>query len=173
MVALVNTMRLAGGTESTRKYSLTVSTHLLDSAGRWGLSNKHNVRYASAGHEMPLSIDDKQEVLEALFLARDKWNFIGGALGLKDDALRCIAQEQSETDDRLDRVIARWLHNGVNCTWEAVAAALRSVTVSRPDLAEEVERKYQIRPSVPPVPPPQPAGAQDKELSESLFPRDE
>ena len=94
---------------------------------------------------MSLRIEDKQQVL-VLYTARDKWRFIGSCLNVANHDLRSIATEESSNEGRLDRMIARWLQGGQNCTWEAVAAALRNITVDRPDLARELEEDHSVTP---------------------------
>lgn len=84
---------------------------------------------------MSLSIDDKKEVLEALHQVRAKWRYIGLGLQVEPGNLDAIESEQLDCQGRLDCVVTIWLERGQNCTWTALAEALRNKTVGEGALA--------------------------------------
>ena len=72
----------------------------------------------------PLSLENTQDVFEAMYEARDKWQNIGGVFRVP--SLSSIAQEESSSDGRLRRVIRSWLEKCAgtpSATW-AVGGAL-------------------------------------------------
>ena len=91
---------------------------------------------------MSLSIDDNVEVLVALHDARAKWRPIGLCIRVKKGDLDAIESEQGNAQRKLESVVNKWLENGENCTWSAIAAALRSVLVGEPELARKIERDH-------------------------------
>ena len=94
---------------------------------------------------MPLSLEDTQDVFEAMYEARDKWQNIGGVFRVPDSSLSSIAQEESSSDRRLRRVIRSWLEKcagTLSATWAEVARTLGNVTVGRDDLARKVEEEH-------------------------------
>ena len=94
--------------------------------------------------EKTLCMDDKQDVLEALFDARGKWEEIGGALRMKESDLEVIKlEERGDCEKCLNRLVTRWLNDGRNCTWGALADALRNVTVNKPDVARQIDAHRQ------------------------------
>ena len=89
--------------------------------------------------EKTLDIDDKQDVFEALFDARDKWEEIGGVLRMKESDLRVIKLEElGDCAKCLNRLVTKWLNDGRNCTWRVLTDALRNVTVNKPNLAQSI-----------------------------------
>lgn len=88
-----------------------------------------------------LSIDDTQDVYEAMYDAQEKWYNIGGVFRIPESELISIG-DRSESDElKLRRVIVAWLHKNIgskNCNWNAVIQALRNKTVNREDLASKV-----------------------------------
>ena len=93
----------------------------------------------------PLSLENTQDVFEAMYEASDKWKNIGGVFRVPDPSLSSIAQEESSSDGRLRRVIRSWLEKCAgtpSATWAEVARTLRNVTVGRDDLARKVEEEH-------------------------------
>ena len=100
-----------------------------------------------------LTVDNAHDVLEIMFGAREKWRRIGGVFHLSQSTLDNIESENKKNDDKLSNVIIQWLrkYGGTEkCTWAHVANALRSKTVAREDLAQEVFEQYPQSLSVPP-----------------------
>ena len=76
-----------------------------------------------------LTIEDLNDVLNCLWKARDKWHFIGAALGIDDTTLNVIEMDhQGKVDRCYSDMISRVLKSG-NITWDDVARKLQSPTV--------------------------------------------
>ena len=89
---------------------------------------------------MLLTMDNFNDVKKELYDAQDKWQEIGEELGLKRSDLKHLTGDHHE---KLRQVVEKWLQRReLNPTWKTLAAALRNITVDRPDLADEIETKY-------------------------------
>ena len=91
---------------------------------------------------MALSIEDKVDVLEALHYVRAKWRPIGLCVRVKDGDLDAIEIESGDAQRKLEGMVTRWLKQGENCTWSALAVALRSVLVGEPEVAKQIEQQH-------------------------------
>ena len=92
-----------------------------------------------------LTVDNTHDVFEMMYDVRKKWHNIGGFFRLSESTLENIDAENQNNEDKLRSVIIAWLKKfgGTDiCTWTQVAMALRSRTVDREDLAQEVFEKY-------------------------------
>ncbi len=88
-------------------------------------------------HTTALTIADMREVKSAVYDARAKWRAIGLELGISKDDLDCI--EKSDIDRCLEEMLALWLRRPrMNPSWESLVGALKSATVDRMDVAEEI-----------------------------------
>ena len=87
-----------------------------------------------------LTMDDFTTVRKVLYDARDKWEKIGEEIGLTRSDLKHLTGDHYT---KLGEVVEKWLQRRqLKPTWNALATALREKTVDRPDLADEIERKY-------------------------------
>lgn len=95
----------------------------------------------------PLREEDLKEVHEILHPLRIKWREIGLQLRLQPADLNAVLRDPNFSDDGLClmQVLTLCLQN-VNppLTWPAVVEALRSRSVNRQDVAEEVRTGYCI-----------------------------
>ena len=92
--------------------------------------------------KMSLSIYHKPDVLLALHYVRAKWRAIGTCLKVKDGDLEAIEAEPGDVDSKLGLLVTRWLNDGQNCTWTALATALKNPIVDRPGVAREIEKTH-------------------------------
>ena len=90
-----------------------------------------------------LSTADIKDVLNATLSAHPKWNNIGIELRVPLHALKGIAQDNKDVNDRFREMLIAWL-NLVNPkpTWEALVDALRQPAVGEEQLAQGVRQKY-------------------------------
>ena len=90
------------------------------------------------------SIDDLQDIYEAMFDARAQWRNIGGAFHVPNGDLSALAQDERDAEGKLRSVIETWLnhHGGTEiCTWAEVANVLENKTVGCGDMARELRRE--------------------------------
>ena len=88
-----------------------------------------------------ITLNDHQDVYEKLVGVSSKWHDLGGALGLKYDTLSTIRSNYSDVQERLREMLAKRLQSGSPLTWSNLCGALRNPTVSRADVAAEIEEK--------------------------------
>ena len=87
-----------------------------------------------------LDIKDLQYILSAMWRSRNRWKFIGLALGIENDDIKCIHIRGREDPDECFRdMLSRWIETG-HATWAGLAKALKDKTVGYEQLAETVER---------------------------------
>ncbi len=80
-----------------------------------------------------------RDVLRAVYSARAKWRFIGLELGLSPDDLDNIKKESQDNEERIEKVLTKWLRQpSLNPSWESLAECLRSEVVGREDLAMDI-----------------------------------
>ena len=93
--------------------------------------------------QMALTEENFPDVLSALWVARERWFFIGTQLRLKVADLTAIKHESGPNlENKLVNMILSWLRSGENCTWRALIEALKHQTVNFPVLAKEIETKF-------------------------------
>ena len=88
--------------------------------------------------ENELEENDLVDIQERLWDARSKWRKIGLTLKIKPSDLEVIEKDGSDTDDRFEKMILRWLRNGEKCTWDALCQALSARSVNCCDLADRI-----------------------------------
>lgn len=104
-----------------------------------------------------LQIGQLVDVLRAVNSVKVKWRPLGLELGLKVDQLDAIGAAGRDDAERLEKSLAKWLRSRhLNPNWYALLEALRSNMVGYEDIAYELERRLETRPSPPPPPPPPP-----------------
>jgi len=94
---------------------------------------------------MALTGDDLADVQSALWEARHKWFNIGLRLGLKVTALKAIDLEKGSLGEKLREMILTWLNLGQQCTWMALAEALKHHTVELPQLARMIKGSHESK----------------------------
>ena len=89
-----------------------------------------------------ISPNDHQEVYEQLVCASANWHDLGGALGLDQNTLKAIDIEyRGNTQDCLREMLTKRLQSGSHLSWEILCDCLRSRTVRREDVAEDIEKE--------------------------------
>ena len=83
---------------------------------------------------------DVGEASKALHKAQNKWEQIGLELGVDADELESIDDTFRKNDKKLLEMLKKWLAADKNTTWNALVQALRSNTVGRNDIANEIEK---------------------------------
>ena len=85
-----------------------------------------------------------QKLLNELHSVQASWYYIGLELGIPHTTLNSFRQTFSAPLDLMREMFIRWLDTAVDPqpTWEAVVAALRSPTVDKKKVAEQLELKY-------------------------------
>jgi len=76
--------------------------------------------------------------LEEVFDAKVKWKFIGLKLGVSNGELDGIELDRSNVDDKLMDTLRKWLQQGENTTWKALAETMGACTVGRVDIKERI-----------------------------------
>ena len=82
------------------------------------------------------------EVAEALHKAQDSWEFIGLGLGVDHNDLTSIDRTYTVCDKKLLETLKLWLKANRNTTWNAIVRVLRTESVGRHDLANEIGKNY-------------------------------
>ena len=82
------------------------------------------------------------EVVEALHEAQDKWEFIGLGLRVDHNDLTSIDSTFSKNDKKLLETLKLWLNADRNTTWNAIVQVLRTASVGRHDLANDIEKNH-------------------------------
>ena len=88
-----------------------------------------------------LSVDDLAAVQRKIFAVRTEWYNLGLELGQRPSTLDSIAvQYSSDPSQCFRQVLKVWL-KGVDPrpTWQAMVNALKSPTVARPQVAEQIQ----------------------------------
>ena len=88
-----------------------------------------------------ITLSDHQEVYERLFGVRVQWRELGGALGLDQDTLSAIdTKHRGNAQVCLREMLTKRLQSGGPLSWRVLCDCLKSPTVRRDDVAEEIER---------------------------------
>ena len=85
---------------------------------------------------------DLAELLEVLYPARDRCNRFGLQIGLGIDEIKTIESNNTDCGDRLLAILSVRLNKAKPLTWNDIDSALRSKSVDKSGLAEEIKRKY-------------------------------
>ena len=86
-----------------------------------------------------LTTDDLSTVYEKLYSARTKWFNIGILVKIDDTTLESIkVRNDKDPDGCLREMLTLRLQTGGPLTWRDLCDCLRSKTVARNDLAEEI-----------------------------------
>ena len=89
-----------------------------------------------------ITLSDRQEVYERLVGVRVKWYELGGALGLDQDTLSAIdSKHRGNVQVCLREMLIKRLQSGGPLSWRVLCDCLRSPTVKRLDVAEEIEQE--------------------------------
>ena len=80
--------------------------------------------------------------MEQIYEAKEQWYFIGLKLGVSKGYLDGIEYNFSKVDRKLAETLDKWLQNGMNTTWKALAEAMGTVTVGREDVKKKILAKY-------------------------------
>ena len=93
-----------------------------------------------------LTIKDAQTICEKLKSVRKDWFDLGLAFGLELSKLKDIEDQYLHNKRRLMEIVGKRLINDPDhpMTWPYVCECLRSPTVERNDVAEEIEGKVPI-----------------------------
>ena len=119
-------------------------------SGIYELYSTHTTRYIVIGFYFfradrannSLSENDALTILEDLLPAQNDSRFLARTLSLPEHTVQALHNENADQKERLYRVIVEFLRQAEPTpTWRAILDALRSPTVDRPRLAEEIERK--------------------------------
>ena len=89
---------------------------------------------------MALSETDLSNILSELSEVRGRWYEIGLELKVSRTDLDTIRSQSTNPRDALRNVVAGWLNNHPEPTWEVLVGALRSV--EKFDLAKRLETRY-------------------------------
>jgi hypothetical protein len=85
--------------------------------------------------------DGLKSAYAALHGMREQWRKIGSQLNVEESDLDDI-QRSSGTEERLMRVLILWLRNNPRASWHDIVEALRSPSVNRLNLAEDVRMEH-------------------------------
>ena len=100
---------------------------------------KYHVMYFTC---TDITLSDHQEVYERLVGVRVQWRDLGGALGLDQDTLSAIdTMHRGDVQVCLREMLIKRLQSGGPLSWRVLCDCLRSPTVKRHDVAEEIEQK--------------------------------
>ena len=69
-----------------------------------------------------------------------KWYDLGLKLGITSSQLKEIEEDYHDQKRRKSEMLDRWLRNGENCSWEAIAKALSQI--EEQEVANEIRKKY-------------------------------
>ena len=90
-----------------------------------------------------LTDEDVQDIVHALWSARNKWFFIGLGLSVDIPKLDSIKIENhSDTEICLTKVIFYWLRNYLNPSWSTICDALEQPTVGCNALSRSIRSRY-------------------------------
>ena len=84
---------------------------------------------------------DLAELLEVLYPARDRCNRFGLQIGLGIDEIKTIESNNTDFGDRLLAILSVRLNKAKPLTWNEIYSALRSKSVDKSGLAEEIKGK--------------------------------
>ncbi len=91
---------------------------------------------------MELTVDNFNEVAQALYGARARWYSIGRALKVHPFTLSVIKSRQHTLRIQFSKMLLNWLRNGKNRSWQTLVEALQTQMVGRPDLAKKIKKNY-------------------------------
>jgi hypothetical protein len=93
-----------------------------------------------------LSPDDLWRVQDTIWKARAQWYNLGLGLDITADSLDSIELANAGKPDHCFRaMLIKWLREHQRPTWSALAEALKSPSVRRSHLAEEISELKQTR----------------------------
>ena len=84
---------------------------------------------------------DLAELIEVLYPAKIKYKLFGLQIGLRFDEIESIESNNTDSGDRLLAILSVRLNKDKPLTWNDIYSALRSKTVDKSRLAEEIRRK--------------------------------
>ena len=117
-----------GGKTQQGKLFHTQFTHIL------------NIKYyfKFVTHVGRLRINDLKKIQRTVWEARTQWYNLGLELDITPDTLDAIKQDNAnKTEDCFRAMLTKWLREH-QPTWSVLAEALRSPSVGRSDLAEDI-----------------------------------
>ena len=80
---------------------------------------------------------------DELYGAVPKWYAFGLSLGLKSDTLDIIREDfNASCEQRMMKMLQKWLHTDPNASWEKIVRALCSPSVDYVRLSEMVRLKH-------------------------------
>jgi len=85
---------------------------------------------------------DLQSLFEITKNAKNEWFELGLALGLDDDELTAIENDNPNSLARLRKMLAKYLQKSSEVDWKTVHDALLVPTVDRADVAKKIKEKY-------------------------------
>ena len=85
---------------------------------------------------------DLAELVEVLHPARNKYFHFGLQIGLENDEIESVENRYQNAGDRLRAILSVRLNKANSLTWNEIDSALRSKSVDKSSLAEEIRRKY-------------------------------
>ena len=88
-----------------------------------------------------LKEDDISDVVDELYEARSKCYNLGMAL-IKPSDVEAINTECKESEEKLTKIILKWLRKGNDCTWETLCKALERPAVDMEQLAKTIREKF-------------------------------
>ena len=89
-----------------------------------------------------ITLSDHQGVYERLVGVSVQWRELGGALGLDQDTLSAIdTKHRGDVQVCLREMLTKRLQSGGPLSWRVLCDCLRSPTVRRDDVAEEIEQE--------------------------------
>ena len=90
-------------------------------------------------HVGRLRINDLHKVQDTIWEARTVWYNLGLALDITPDSLDAIELANGRNSDRCFRaMLTKWLREHKQPTWSALVEALKTRSVGRSDLAQEI-----------------------------------
>lgn len=82
------------------------------------------------------------ELLRHLIPAMNEWRCIGLELGIEDYDLEGIKKRESDEKNRLRCMLSKWLEEDPNASWDKIIAALRSLSVYKIALADDIATRF-------------------------------
>ncbi len=84
-----------------------------------------------------------EQVFEEVYDARVKWRNIGLKLGVDNNTLKAILDEQNHNvDNCFLETLNKWLTGNKERTWSRLADVMESKIVSYPDIASNIRSQY-------------------------------
>ena len=91
-----------------------------------------------------LGPDDLRDVLNAIYIVRSKWYFIGLELKIPYQTLDVIeAEHPKNVADCFTKMLQKWLSSAYSpTTWSSLVQALLSAPVAEVCLAEDIKKQF-------------------------------